>query len=432
MKIRTLLMLLVSVSILLGITGCSGGENASTENGKVEIRFSWWGDTSRNEMYNKIVDRFEEKYSNITVKRQFGGWTDYWDKLATQIAGGNAPDVVSMHQFYVADYARRDALLNLNELVESNTINLKNFPQSTVDSGKIGDNIYMIAKGITMSGFVYNTALFDELGVDYPKMNWTWEDFTNKVIELNNAFKSEGHWGVADFSGGQLQPNFRYFVRQKGKDLFTDDGQLAFEKKDLVEWWTMWDQLRQQGAIPDAATTTEYEGTPLEQNLFVTGKTALQQIPANQIYLYQEQFDKGEIRIVRIPTRSDGKNGEFIEGAYLSIAKESEHPEAAAKFINFFVNSKEALELFKVEQGPPANTEMVNEVVKPLLEPAQERAVEFIEKTVEYAHPAPYSPLGVNEVEQAFADSASAIGFGELTVEEAADKFMEEANSILK
>lgn len=431
-KLRALLFSLISVFLLVGVVGCSSGESSKETSGdgkdeKVEIRFTWWGDTKRHELYNSIVDRFEEKYPNIKVKREFGGWPEYWEKLTTQIAGGNAPDVVSMHQFYVADYARRNALLELSDYVKENTINQGDFPESVVNSGKVDDKLYMIAQGVTMSGLVYNKKLFDDLGVEYPKQGWTYDDFTAKVKEL----KAKGIWGVQDFSGGQLQPNFRYFARSNGEDLFTEDGKLGFEKETLVKWWTMWDELRKAEAIPDAATGTEYESAPLEQNLFVTGKTAIHQIPANQLYLYQQQFKDGELEMVSMPTLDGGKQGEYIEGAYLSITEKSKHPKEAAQFINFFVNEEKALELFKVEQGSPGSTKMAD-FVKPLLEPAQTKAVEFIQSAVNNASTAPYSPAGVTELEAAFKDSASAISFGKMSVEEAADQFMKQAEGILK
>jgi multiple sugar transport system substrate-binding protein len=278
-----------------------------------------------------------------------------------------------------------------------------------------------------MSGLVYNKKLFDDLGVEYPKQGWTYDDFTEKVKEL----KSKGIWGVQDFSGGQLQPNFRYFARSNGQDLFTEDGKLGFEKETLVKWWTMWDELRKAEAIPDAATGTEYESAPLEQNLFVTGKTAIHQIPANQLYLYQQQFKDGELEMVSMPTVDGGEQGEYIEGAYLSITEKSKHPKEAALFINFFVNEEKALELFKVEQGSPGSTKMAD-FVKPLLEPAQTKAVEFIQSAVSNASTAPYSPAGVTELEAAFKDSASAISFGKMSVEDAAEQFMKQAEGILK
>ena len=255
-------LFLATLMLLLGLAACSkdaakdpskdgsGDAGGNTKDEKVEIRFSWWGDTSRNEVYNGIVDRFEDEHPNITVKREFGRWDDYWNRLATQIAGGNAPDVVSMHQFYVSDYAGRNALLNLNNLVDSQKINLSDFPEAAVDSGKLNGDIYMVAKGLTMPGLAYSTATFDELGVEYPKFDWTWDEFIAKVTEIQQAIGSEINWATGDMSGGQLQPLFRYYVRQNGKDLFTEDGQLGFDKEDLVEWWAMWDNLRQQGVIP--------------------------------------------------------------------------------------------------------------------------------------------------------------------------------------
>ncbi len=452
-RIRLIGLFAFCIILVFGIAGCGGNNNhesgtnnvsnndnsngnaASPDNDaasgaeEAEIRFTWWGDTKRNEVYNAIVDRFEEEYPHITVKREFGGWGDYWDRLATQTAGDNAPDVVSMHQFYVSDYARRDALLDMQTVVDTGELDLSQFPESAIDSGRINDTLYMVPKGVTMPGWAYNTALFDELGVDYPDMNWTYEDFQATSAEIYENSGGE-IWGSSDMSGGQLQPNFRYFARQSGEDLFTEDGQLGFSADTLTAWWTMWDELRQQGVIPDAATGTEYENAPLEQNLFVTGQTALHQIPANQIYLYQQQFETGEIHMVRMPQLPGGDNGEYIEGAYLSITKASEHPKEAALFIDFFVNSEQSLELFKVEQGSPANKEM-GEFVKPLLDPAQARAVTFIQETLDYASPAVYAPIGVAEVETAFKDNATAIAYGEKSIKQAVADFMSNADDIL-
>lgn len=447
-RLKVYFILLLSAVFVLGLAACGGeksNENRdssgrsvnsgslSSEDGSqetVEIRFAWWGDTERNDLYNSIVDRFEEEYPYIKVKREFGGWADYWNRLATQSAGGNAPDVVSMHQFYVADYAARGALLDLQTVIDSGELDVSLFPEAALNSGRVNDTLVMIPKGITMPGWVYNTAVFDKLGISYPDINWTYDDLIN--ISRQVVEKSGGTmWGAPDHSGGQLQPNFRYFVRQNGEDLYTEDGKIGFSRDTLVKWWSMWKQMRDEKLIPDAATSAENDGVPLEQNLFVTGKVALYQIPANQIYLYEQQFQEGEIHIVRMPSLPDGRNGEYIEGAYLSISAQSKHPKEAALFINFFVNNERSLELFKVEQGSPANTEMAA-FVKPLLTEPQSRAVDFIQTVIPYATNAEYAPAGATQVEVAFEDNAMAITFGQKTVEQAADDFMEAANRILE
>jgi len=456
-RLKAFVIVLLSITFAFGIAACGGGKSNSGETSGgsgnsgnsggtaqagnsgsgggssqevVEIRFTWWGDTARNDLYNAIVDRFEEEYPHIKVKREFGGWADYWDRLATQSAGGNAPDVVSMHQFYVADYARRNALLDLQTVIDSGELDVSLFPESTLDSGRVNGTLVMVPKGVTMPGWVYNTAVFDQLGIEYPDINWTYDDLIN--ISRQVVEKSGGAmWGSADFSGGQLQPNFRYFLRQHGEDLYTEDGKLGFSRDTLVKWWSMWKEMRDEKLIPDAATVAEYDGVPLEQNLFVTDKVALFQIPANQIYLYEQQFQEGEIHMVRMPTLPGGQNGEYLEGAYLSITADSKHPKEAAQFINFFVNSKRSLELFKVEQGSPANTEMA-EFVKPLLAAPQARAVDFIQTVIPYASNAVYAPAGATEVEALFKDNSTAISFGQKTVEQAADDFIAAANRILQ
>jgi multiple sugar transport system substrate-binding protein len=432
-KIRMLLLSFLSLILLAGITGCSSdtsSSNSSSDSGSkkdpVELRFAWWGDTNRNVVYNSIADEFEKAHPNIKIKREASGWPDYWQKLSTQTAGGNAPDIFGMHASMVSDYAARNTLLDLGTYVKNNTIDQSNFPKSVVDSGNVSGKLVMIAQGVTMTGFVYNADLFNKLGVPLPADNWTWDDFAKTAL----ALKAKGITGSADMSGGSLQPQFRYFLRQNGQDLFTEDNKgLGFDKETLVKWWTYWSDLRKKGGVPDAATTTEFQSAPLEQSMFVTKKVAMQQIPANQLYLYQQQVKDGTLKMAKMPTL-DGKKGEYIEGAYLSVSAKSQHPKEAAEFINFFVNSEKALGIFKVEQGSPGSTKMAD-FVKPLLQPAQKDAVDFIQSTLKDATTAPYPPKGVGQVEQAYKDAANAVAFGKMTPEKAAEKFMSDAKSIL-
>jgi multiple sugar transport system substrate-binding protein len=452
MKKAKIIMIVFIALMLLFVTACSSSNNQSSnepakksepapkkevkeevkEEAKapdpVEIRFTWWGDAKRHDVYNAIADEFEKEYPYITVKREFGGWGDYWDKLATQVAGGNAPDVVSMHQFYVSDYAKRNALLSLNEMSENGVIDLSDFPQGVTDSGKIGDDIYMVAKGVTMTGIIYNEKQLNELGIEAPDMDWTWDDFVAKATEINAAFKSDDKWGVGDLSA-QYQNMFRNYLRQQGLDLYTEEGKLGFAEQNVVDWFTMWDDLRKAGVIPPPEMSAEYKKVSYDQSMFVQGKLGLTLIPANQIYLYQEHVD-GDIHMVRYPTTPGGQDGEFIEGAYLSVTEKSAHQKEAAMFINFFVNNEAAAKIFKVEQGPPASPKMQS-VVLPLLEPAQQRAVDFIKISTSHAVRAPYAPTGATEVNQAFNDAAEAISFGADIQEETAN-FMNIANGILK
>ncbi|TJY42272.1 sugar ABC transporter substrate-binding protein [Cohnella pontilimi] len=396
---------------------------------QVSIRFTWWGDTKRHEKYNAIADLFEKANPNIKVVREFGSWDDYWNKLATQTAGGNAPDVVGMHATQVANYAQRGALLDLTPYVDSGDINLDDFPPAVVEVGKLNGQMLMVAQGVTMTGIFYNSSQLDKLGVQPPDFNWTWEQFEAKLKEIRAASQEKNFWPSADLSSDAT--SLMMFARQRDKNLFNEDGSLGVDKQDMVDWFGRWDKFRKEKLIPDAATNAQYTGVPLEQSMFITGKVAFTTVPYNQIPNYQNFTKEGEVRALRRPTDPSGKDGEFIEGAYLSVSKTSKHPKEAARFISFFVNNEEAVKIFKTEQGALGSTKG-NEIIKPLLNPAQQRAVKAIEDTLKIAGKLPLPPAGQGQVNEVLSDEAEALAFGQISVDKAADEFISKAQAILK
>jgi multiple sugar transport system substrate-binding protein len=446
---KMLLTLLVSVPVVAGLAACSGGSTPAPEASKpaataptapapapaeakkqepVSIRFAWWGDGKRHEKYNAIADLYEKSHPNVKIVREFGAFNDYWDKLATQTAGGNAPDIVGMHATYVADYARRNVLLDLAPYLADKTIDVNNFPPAVQEAGKVNGKTVMVAQGVTMTGWEYNSAMFDKLGIKYPDYNWTWDDFNAKVIELQKAIKDTGVWASSDDSNSIT--SVQVFARQRGKDLFNADGKLGVNKDDMVAWFSIWDKLRKAKAIPDAATTEQYLSVSLDQGLFVKGKIALTSFPFNQVPLYQNYIKDGEVRALRRPSDPKGKEGEFIEGAYVAVTTTSKHPKEAADFISFFVNNEEALKIFKLEQGALGSTKG-NDAIKPLLSPAEQRTIDAIQSSLKTAGQLPLPPAGQGAVRTLLTETAQSIAFGQNTVEKGAQEFVDKATAIL-
>ncbi len=424
-KLFSVITFAILISLFVGVSSVMAAD-------EVNISFTWWGDTARHEVYNEIVDMFEEEYPNINVDRYPGSWNQYWTKLSTQAASGTAPDVIGMHPRYVADYAPRGALLDLAPYVESGALDLYNVPSSVKGTGLVDGTQYMIAQGVTMTGYIYNNQTLDDLGISYPALDWTYEDFAKKVTEITETAKAKGieMWGASDDSSLFI-PQFAYYARSKGEVAYTADGKIGFSEETLAEWFQYWKDLRDTGAIPGAATIVEYRGLPLEQNLFNTGKIAISTIPANQLWLFQEQVTNGgKLQMVRMPHLADGKPGEYLEGAQFSITSGSEHPDAAAKLISFFINDKEAQELFKLEQGVPPTT-TAQEVITDSLTPADQRTVEFVSYALEMAGTAPQPPTGSAEVISVFEEVADSVAFGYMTPEEGAADFMQRAKDIL-
>ncbi|WP_261381244.1 ABC transporter substrate-binding protein [Paenibacillus cremeus] len=456
-NMKALLTVMASVTLVSGLAACStgtGGSNSSSGSGDgaskpaassttstpapapaeakkqepISIRFAWWGDGKRHEKYNAIADLYEKAHPNIKIVREFGAFNDYWDKLATQTAGGNAPDVVGMHATYVADYARRNTLLDLGQYIQDGTIDVKNFPPAVQEAGKVNGKTVMVAQGVTMTGWNFNTAAFDKLGVKYPDYNWTWDDFIAKATELQKAIKENGVWASVDGSGDIT--GLQVYARQRGKDLFNADGKLGVNKDDMVAWFSLWDKLRKIKAIPDAATSEQYASVSLDQGLFVKGKVLLANFPFNQIPLYQNYIKEGEVRALRRPTDPKGKEGEFIEGAYLAVAATSKHPKEAADFISFFVNNDEAVKIFKLEQGALGSTKG-NDTIKPLLSPPEQRTIDAIQTSLKTAGQLPLPPAGQGAVRTLLTETAQSVAFGQSSIDKGAQEFVDKATAIL-
>ena len=90
------------------------------------LRMFWWGSKERAERTDKVNKLYQQNNAGLTITGESLGWNDYWPRLATQTAGRNAADVLQMDYRYIFEYARRGALLPLDEYL-SKGLNLGDF-----------------------------------------------------------------------------------------------------------------------------------------------------------------------------------------------------------------------------------------------------------------------------------------------------------------
>lgn len=422
--------------LALAIAFCACFANAEgTE--PVELRFAWWGDTSRHEVYNKICDLFEEQNPNIKIIRESTTYNDYWNKLATQIAGGQAPDVFSMHPAYVADYAARNVMADLQSYIDSGVIETQDIPESILESGRLNGKICMISQGPSGTGIFANRTLLDEVGVEIPEAteDWTWEEYAQKASEFREKALAKG---IDAYLSDDWTLTFsavtRVWLRTNGGELYTQDGKMGFTVKELAEHLDFFDKLRDADLIPDAASMVENSSVTLEQKLFTQGRVALTNVAANLLYQYKVQMPDAELTPVRIPIGPGESRGEYLEGAFVAIYEniDQAHKDAAAQFINFFINTEDSLQYLKMEQGMPTNSKMVD-FVSPLLNEEQRQSLDYLRMTGELQdHNVVYAPMGATAISNAYVSNCfENVAYGVMTPEEAAQAFMEEAEGIL-
>ena len=137
--------------------------------------------------------------SGIDVKVEVVDWDNYWTLLSAGASGGTLPDVFWMHSNTVQMYMDYDLLLDLTDYVaKDDAIDLNNYYQGIVDLyTRDSDNkVFALPKDHDTIALLYNKAIFDQYGVEYPNDNWTWEDMYEAAKQITE--KSEGSvYGMA-------------------------------------------------------------------------------------------------------------------------------------------------------------------------------------------------------------------------------------------
>jgi multiple sugar transport system substrate-binding protein len=331
-----------------------------------------------------------------------------------------------MHPNFLHEYGNRDALLNLSQLVKSGQIDLSHFPTGIIDSGKIGNAIYMITLGNSAPGTNYNPVMFKQAGVDLPTNTWTWDDFMQTAIGLSETL-GEDVYGSTDH-GGWVEA-LETFVRQRGKTLF-DGEALGFDKEDLAAHWRVWEELQSARAIPPPELSAEF-GPGHEDSMLVKRIVAMHFMFGNQHKLYQAHIDD-ELALAVLPRgiSPEAPPGDILGGAYISLAANTEYVDEGAAFINWFVNDPEVTKIYNAEHGPPGSTEM-QVVVNPQLGPADQRLAQLMRVIGPTASLPSIRPPGGAEVQALFSRLYNEIAFKQMTVEQAVNAFFDEAEVLL-
>ena len=120
------------------------------------LRLIFWGGQGRADRTYGVTDLYKEA-SDTDVAGEFLAWNDYWAKLATQTAGGNAPDVIQMDYRFIVEYAQRGAIAPLDEYVGS-ALKLDDFDADQLEGGKVDGKLYGISLGANSVAQLVNLA----------------------------------------------------------------------------------------------------------------------------------------------------------------------------------------------------------------------------------------------------------------------------------
>jgi multiple sugar transport system substrate-binding protein len=391
------------------------------------VRLIWWGNPDRDRRTTEVIDLYHTKTGTEVVPETYA-WNDYWQKLATQAAGRNLPDVIQMDYRFIFEYARRQQLAALDEFIGKELM-LADFDQNQLDGGKVDGKLYGVSMGANSMTYVYNQTLLGTLGIELPDpTTWTNDDFE----AIGNEVKGKLPAGMyLSQNMGYWEPRLECWVRQRGKQLYTEDGQLGYEMQDLADFWAYWKGMQDKGLTPPADIQSQDADGKMDSSMFVTGKSLFGGIHSNQLVANQTLMPD-EINITMVPNQPGGQPGQYLKPSmFLSMAETSADKAAAAKLMDFFISDLEANAILQIERGVSGDP-AVREAILPGLSDTEKKVISYLDIVSTSVSPLPPPPpKNAGELDRAMRPAWDAISFEQVSVEEGAKQYYDNAVAIL-
>jgi len=399
---RALLKMGLGAGALAALAGCGGGSGGGS--GGTSARVAWYGGDPVHTAMDAALAAFTAANAGVDLSTERAPYDDYWDKLATQTAGGTGPDVFRMSMAYFTEYAQRGALRDLSGAA----ISTDGFDEDVATSGQLDDGLFGIGQSsITHAAFV-NPAPLQALGAQAPASGWTWDDFATFSRDYAAAAGS-GQYG-SDDAGGNIQI-FEVFARQHGSEVFGPEG-LAVGQDVIEEWFAFWEALRRDGAAPPPDVTVEAAG--FDASTLATGLAPVQFGWVQQITFYQPLLPDQPLEIVAVPSGPDGTlAGQFVKALdFWCVSEGTGSPELSEQLVDFLLNDETAVKEIGVTLGVPPSSRS-RELLGADPSSPEGKTIAFIEEVADQVGPSPEAwPQGYGELQSTFTRVNEDIAFG--------------------
>ena len=349
---RKLLAATLTAAMVLSLAACGGSSSSSSSgtaasgsgaSGSGELQVNIW-DNNQLAGLQQIADEWTEE-SGVKVKINVVDWDNYWTLLEAGASGGQMPDVFWMHSNTAQMYMENDLLLNLDDYIaKDDAIDLANYYEGVVELYNRDDNgsQYALPKDHDTIALLYNKAIFDKYGVEYPTDDWTWEDVRDAATKITEAGKADGVYGYA-INTSNNQDGWYNIIYDYGGQVITDDHKGTTIGSDEAK--AGMEMLRQILEVAAPQTVVAETGT---DSLFNSGLTAMITQGSWMINTFYKAENHDDYAWAMLPYADVNGNGQCDKGerysAYNGLgwaaAANTANPDAAYSLISYFCSEK--------------------------------------------------------------------------------------------
>jgi multiple sugar transport system substrate-binding protein len=365
---------------------------------QVTLTMAGWGGTSEPQ-FKRILAEFERTHPNIKVQYSVITGNDYWTKLQLGFATGTGYDVFWMHPKNAYMYMPQGVLLDLQPYMDADKFNLGAYDEKFKIPFRYKGDMYAIPSFYNDIVAFYNKKILKDAGVDFPKANWTWDDFLalgKKLTKRDNG-KATLYGLGSDIAG----ETFLYdFILQNGGKIYSDDKTKCVidspANRETFQW--LLDLIYKQQVFPTPSDLAETNS----RSMFQGNMIAIEVDGSWMLKAYADALGIDNLGIAELPMHKV-KGSVVNNNGYAAMAK-TKHP-------------KEAWELLKFLAGQ-YSSQVISELYIPcpsgdsgMWVPQYHGVTGFnnVFSTLAFSTPYPFAKSNINQAEDVFLQHANRI-----------------------
>ena len=371
--VAALISIILLVSVLAACSGIRIGEGAQEEKRVLRIGTVYGDQFSGDSLRTEYTDLFE--FTNDHIEIEFVSAIDYSvqryaqtgkdmenqpdpiEEMVKLMEGSNPPDVVFLEYSQLGELIERNLLRPLDAYISEDEFDTSGFVPAVIDGLKKAGNgtLYALAPTFTSSALIYNRAIFDKVGANYPTDNMTWDQTFDLARQVAHGEGAERIFGFSfrTYRYSSLLEDFMIYAAPLELQMMDEaQEQMLVDSEPWRNAMTKLVELYEDNIIPDdqdmfmEQNDENYKPGPFDHDLFLSGKVAMavishyqlsEIISANENAQNIEGFDGIQWDVVTLPVHPEYPNvGGFVEmNPIMAINAKAANPDDAWELIKF-------------------------------------------------------------------------------------------------
>jgi multiple sugar transport system substrate-binding protein len=389
--------------------------------------------------FEPALEALDAAHSEFTVALEQVPQENEAERVNTQLAGDDMPDVLRLQGLNVQQWIRRDAFLALDERAQQSAFDLTDFYEGPLAQYRYDGSLFGIPDAASPEILFFNKEAFADGGVPLPDDTWTYDDVREAAVALtvDGAGRHPGEDGFDpdDIVRWGWHGGLTYFwqnpaIQARGGDWCANEDCTLMdftspENVAAAEWWVS--LVRDDHAAlydPYGGSQTGVPGDP-----FLNGKAAM---AMNGTFAIGQlnSADTIDYDIAPPPLGVDGERHTAVSTVGYVISSASEHPDQAWALVRALTDGQFLAETWgQPGHAVPARRSVAESAIDSSRAPANQQAILTAVEVGEVFRPSTANGFAAYG---ATIDIFTRINKGEISLEDGLAELEAAANSALE